>query len=81
MRCAGLEAFGLFGSDVKYYWDFYYMSVHTAGRIENNEKMSCDCAALRSAFDLLFSSSPTCLSHFCFVVLPRVSGAFVQPRL
>lgn len=62
MRCAGLEAFGLFGSDVKYYWDFYYMSVHTAGRIENNEKMSCDCAALRSAFDLLFSSSPTCLS-------------------
>lgn len=54
-------------------------------RIENNEKMSCNCAALRSAFDLLFSSFlPLRLvfdSCFRFVVLRRVSGAFAQPRL
>lgn len=85
MKCAGLEAFGLFRSDVKYYCNFYYMSVCTAGRIENNEKMSCNCAALRSAFDLLFSSFlPLRLvfdSCFRFVVLRRVSGAFAQPRL
>lgn len=80
-----MEAFGLFGSDVKYYCDFYYMSVRTAGRIENDEKMSCNCAALRSAFDLLFSPFlPLRLvfdSYFRFVVLRRVPGAFVQPRL
>lgn len=71
-----------------------YMHSYPAGQIENNEKITGNCAcitgSLLSPFDLIFSLSvflSLCFSSaltylwLIFVIVPPVSGAFVLPYI